>query len=45
MKARRWGRGRLTLLLVETVGEEMLERVELIAGGDVLVGRDRLMAG
>jgi hypothetical protein len=33
------------LSFVETVEEEMLEQVELIAGGDVLVRRDRLMAG
>jgi hypothetical protein len=30
---------------METVEEKMLEQVELIAAGDVLVGRDRLMAG
>lgn len=47
MKGRPRGPGRLTLLLLELkrMEEETLERVELIAGGDVLVRRDPLMAG
>jgi len=44
-KSRAQGPGRLTLLLLERVEKEMSERVELIAAGDGLVGRDRLMAG